>query len=79
MEENLRLLSAAIGVRDSLRAVILPGLDQLAKRATQPETVALIQTLRIAVFDAYGRLEDGHEDRKFKPRSSAADLPCWKI
>jgi len=77
MEENLRLLSAAIAARDGLRSVVLPGLDQLAQRATHLETVTLIETLRGAALSHVDGLRAALKDREARPRNSAAHQPCW--
>ncbi len=47
-DDSLRLVQAAIAARNSLRAVILPGLNRLATCATHPETVELIAELKDA-------------------------------
>lgn len=76
MEDNLRLLSAAIAARDGLRLVVLPGLDQLARRATQPETAALVEKLRYAAHMHADGLRLAIKDRKARVQKDA-DLPCW--
>ncbi len=75
-EESLRLTRAAIAARDDLRSVILPGLDRLAKRATQPETRALIETLHGAAWKHLDALRLAMKDRTPTTRQRA-DLPCW--
>ncbi len=75
-EESLRLTQAVIAVRDNLRSVILPGLAQLAERATQPETKALIEALRNAAWTHADRLRLAMKNRTPTTRKRA-DLPCW--
>ena len=78
---NLRLQAAAIAARDDLRSVILPGLDQLARRATHPETRQLIQTLHDVAWKHADRLRIAMKDRAPANRArrtrAEENLPCW--